>query len=212
MTFGNATPLVGCDIDVVEITENDHGEMWAAGFSNGKAALYRVDPHTGECTVLSKFVTDAPWAIGFLPQTTGPQRLLGELSSGLSLLDATRGSSIQLVPASVSRRAACDIVIGADGDAYVSSVTDWTDPSSPNFLERVDPITGSVSATFTIDRGSIIDGLAVWDDAMYGFTRDGSVQRLTIVDDHVTRTPVTVSRAPKGFTGASSGWVDVVPR
>ncbi len=211
MTFGEPIRLVGCDIDIVEITENDHGEMWAAGFETGKAALYRVDPRTGDCTVLSKFATDAPWAIGFLPQSTGSQRLLGALSSGLSLLDATRGSSIQLVPTTVSRRAACDIVMGADGSAYVASVIDWTDPSSPNVLERVDPITGSVTATFAIDPGSLIDGLAVWSDAMYGFTRDGHVQRLTI-SDHVTRTPVTVSRAPKAFTGASSGWTEFVPR
>lgn len=211
MTFGDGLRLAGCDIGIVEITQNDRGEMWAAGFEEGNAALYRVDPRTGECTVLSKFATDAPWAIGFLPQSTGSQRLLGELSSGLSLLDATRGSSIQLVPTPLSRRAACDIVMGTEGFAYVASVLDWTDRTSPNLLERVDPITGSVNRTFAIDAGSIIDGLAVWSDAMYGFTRDGHVERLTITD-HVTRTPVTVSRAPKGFTGASSGWTDIVPR
>lgn len=212
MTFGDPIALAGCDLEVVEITENDHGEMWAAGFERGKAALYRVDARTGACTVLSKFETSAPWAIGFLPQSTGAQRLLGELSSGLTLLDATRGSGIQLVPSPVSLRAACDIVVGPDGEAYVSSVTDWTDATSPNVLERVDPVTGNVEATFTIDAGSVIDGLAVWAGAMYGFARDGSVEQLGIDGARVTRTPVVALHGPKKFTGASSGWTDIVPR
>ncbi len=212
MTFGDPMALVGCDLNVVEITENEHGEMYAAGFERGKAALYKVDARTGACTVLSKFSTDAPWAIGFLPQSAnGAQRLLGELSSGLTLLDATHGTSVLLAPTPVSRRAACDIVVGPDGDAYVSSVVDWTDDSSANLLEQVDPVSGNVKATFVIDPGAVIDGLATWQGALYGFARDGSIQSLSLEAGRVSRVSLPTIHAPKSFTGASSGWLSVTP-
>jgi len=206
-TFSKPTVFRGCDLTVVEISVDDRGEMYAAGFDAGRAALYRVDPATARCTFLSRVTSSAPWAVGLLPNA---ETLVGASAGPLVLIDPAPKAMTTL--SNPSQESARDIVVAPSGTTYVSMLLDWTDPSSKNVLEEIDPGTGSVLRSSDLGGGEVIEGLAVWDGETHGFGSDGSVFVLDVEAAPVTRTPVSTANGPLHFTGAASyPRPDVVP-
>jgi len=196
--FSQATYFQGCDLNVVEITLDDAGTMYGAGFQSGQAALYRIDPVSGACKVVTRFATDAPWSVGFLRQT-----LFGDESGAFVVLDTSSGMRTLVMPVMQSVREGCDIVLGTDGATYVSAVVDRTAVTPTNVLQSIDPETARVLSSFTLPQGLVLEGLATARGSMYGFSRDGRVLRVTI-DADVTLDPVTTHGGPPHFTGAAS--------
>jgi hypothetical protein len=199
--FSQVAPFVGCDLTVVEITINETGEMFAAGFQDGRAALYQVDPRTAACTVVGKrFTTSAPWAVGFLAN----ERLVGDAAGSVMLLDAVQGTQAILGIGAQSRESARDIVVAPSGKTYVSSLLDWSDPASANVLEEIDPKTGTVLQSTDLGGGEVIEGLAVWDGDIHGFGANGTVFILNVSPTSVTRVPIPTTHGPAHLTGAAS--------
>lgn len=206
LEFGAAVPLAGCDLAVVEITQNQAHEMYGAGFDDGRAALYQIDPGTGACRVVSRFATSAPWAVGFglARSVTEPASLLGDEGGSLVLMDAAKGTRTAMLQVPTLGRSGCDIDVAGDGSAYLSELVDWREPGSANVLESVDPSTGRVLATYAIAPGIVLEGLARWGGTLYGFGRDGRVAAVSVEGDTARLTFVSTRGGPSHFTGAAS--------
>lgn len=199
--FSDRTPFVGCDLTVVEITLDDQGTMYAAGFESGVGALYTVDAANGRCTIVRRFPTDAPWSLGFLNKN-----LFGDEEGALVKLDTTNGmTTVVNATATVSsKREGCDIVQRSDGAMYLSALLDRTSPVPANVLEHVDPDTGLVIEQLDVPANMVIEGLAEAGGVLYGFLRDGRVFRIGLGSDMVELKLVTTSGGPLHFTGAAS--------
>jgi len=206
MEFGAGVPLAGCDLTVVEITQNDAHEMYGAGFDDGRAALYQINPETGACRVVSRFATAAPWAVGFglARSVTEPASLLGDEGGSLVLMDAAKGTRTAMLQVPTLGRSGCDIDVAGDGSAYLSELVDWRDPSSANVLESVDPSTGRVLATYAITSGIVLEGLARWGGTLYGFGRDGRVAAVSVEGGTAHLGFLATRGGPTHFTGAAS--------
>jgi hypothetical protein len=197
--FSDRTPFVQCDLRVVEITLDDKGAMYAAGFENGLGALYQVDAPTGKCTAVRRFPTDAPWSLGFLNKN-----LFGDEAGALVRLDTTSGMETVINATVSSKREGCDIVQRADGSTYLSALLDRTSPVPANVLEHIDPDTGLVFEQLDVPAGMVMEGLAEAGGVLYGFFRDGRVFRIGLDADTVQLKIVTTSGGPLHFTGAAS--------
>lgn len=196
-TFSRPVSFHGCDLAVVEITLDDAGVMFGAGYERGRAALYRIDAETGECVVVKQFQTEGQWSVGFLHKT-----LVAVESSGYVLIDAMNGNRTTITPAPTAMmREGGDIVLGTDGSAWMSELTRSPDTS---FLERIDPDTGRILQQFALPEGIILEGLATADDMLYGFTTDGRVLRVSVDMGIVTLAPIATFDGPAHFTGAAS--------
>ena len=206
LEFGAPLPLTGCDLTVVEITQNDRHEMYGAGFDDGRAALYQIDPSSGSCRVVSRFTTAAPWAVGFglAPSVTEQAALLGDEGGSFVLLDATKGTPTTVLQVPTLGRSGCDIDVAGDGSAYLSELVDWRDPASANVLESVDPSTGRVLGTYTLASGIVLEGLAHWGGLLYGFGRDGRVVAVAFDGAAASLTFVPTHGGPAHFTGAAA--------
>ena len=215
LEFGAPMALVGCDLTVVEITQNERHEMYGSGFDDGRAALYQIDPSSGSCRVISRFTTAAPWAVGFglAPSVTEPGALLGDEGGSLVLLDATKGTRTTVLQVPTLGRSGCDIDVAGDGSAYLSELVDWRDPASANVLESVDPSTGRVLRTYALASGIVLEGLARWGGTLHGFGRDGRVVAVAFEGDAARLTFVPTHGGPAHFTGAASvARSNVLPR
>ncbi len=191
---------------MVEITENAQARMYAAGFYEGRAALYEVDPSSGVCHAVSRFSTRAPWALGFVPSSSPsqPGRLMGDESGSLMLLNPTKGTRITFAPLQSSDQEGCDIVVAPDGATYVSVLADWTNPDAQNVLQQVDPLTGQVIRDYPLAAGEVLEGLAYAGDTLYGFGAGGGVFAMSVGDGTVTSSRLAVQGGPAHFTGAAS--------
>lgn len=197
--FSDRRAFWACDLQVVEITLDDKGAMYAAGFQNGQGALYQVDSN-GKCTAVRKFPTEAPWSVGFLNK-----KLFGDEAGALVRLDTTNGMETVVNATVSSTREGCDIVQRADGATYLSALLDRTSPIPANVLERIDPDTGIVLQQLDVPANMVIEGLAEAAGVLYGFLRDGRVFRIGVDnDDTVQMKMVTTSGGPPHFTGAAS--------
>ena len=197
--FSAPTYFYNCDLTVVEITLDDTGAMYAAGFANGRAALYSVNPSNGACKVVRHFMLDASWSVGFLGN-----RLFGDESGTLVRMDTTSGMQTLVMAAATTKREGCDIVLRADGSAYVSALLDRTSPTPSNVLELIDPETGRVLQQFAIPDGTVLEGLAEAGGILYGFGRDGRVLRIALESGMVQLEPIVTLGGPARFTGAAS--------
>jgi hypothetical protein len=198
-TFTQPIAFRGCDLDVVEITLDDAGAMYGAGYENGQAALYRIEPTTGQCAVVREFRTDGRWSLGYVHQS-----LLGEEAGALVVFNAMNGTRTAVMPAMGTVREGCDIVLGYDGTAYVSALLDRTSPSPVNVIDAIDPTSTMLLRRFTLPLGTILEGLATADGSMYGFARDGRVLRVSFEDNDVRLEPLVTFDGPAHFTGAAS--------
>lgn len=206
LEFGVPMALAGCDLPVVEITQNEHRDMYGAGFEDGRAALYEIDPATGACHVVSRFATPAPWAVGFgLARTVTEQAaLFGDEGGSLVLLDAAKGTRTAVLQVPRLGRSGCDIDVAGDGSAVLSELVDWRDPASVNVLEAVEPATGRVLRTYALAAGTVLEGLAHWGGTLYGFGRDGRVVAVSFEGAAARLTFVPTHGGPAHFTGAAS--------
>jgi hypothetical protein len=188
-----------CDLPIVEITLDDLGKMYAAGYANGFAALYTVNASNGACNVVRRFTSEASWSLGFLGKG-----LFGDESGSLVKLDTTSGMQTVVNATLSSKREGCDIVQREDGSTYVSSILDRTSPTPSNVLEAIDPDTGMVLERLDIPDNAVMEGIAESSGILYGFGRDGLVQRIAVEEGGVKLAPVATTNGPKKFTGAAS--------
>ena len=195
--FGPAIPLSGCDLEIVEIAQRASGELYAAGWSAGRAAVYRVSAETGACASVSRFDASAPFALGFVRAANdATERLVADDGGAFALIDTTSGARTPAPIAIALARRDLDLAPAGDGTAWVSATI-----GGRAVLERVDD-TGRTLASFPTSVA--LEGLAVARGALWGFTADGRVVRVRADAGTITLEPVAARGAPKRVTGASS--------
>lgn len=197
--FSASASFHGCDLNVVEITLDDTGGMYAAGFENGFGALYAVNASTGSCSTVRRFPTDASWSLGFLGKG-----LFGDESGSLVRLDTKNGMQTIVMATVSSKREGCDIVQRADGSTYLSVLLDRTSATPSNVLEWIDPEAGRVLEQYAIPDDTVLEGLAEAGGVLYGFGRDGRVFRIALEPGMVELRPIVTVGGPARFTGAAS--------
>ncbi len=135
--------------------------------------VYRVDPKTGECTLLSALSDGNDHFVGLsfvTPDDGGDDFLVGIDKAGgqVDQIDPGTGKSTPIGDFGAGLLASGDIV-SVKNFGTVATVIDDTNPT--DFLARVDIKTGR--ATIIGDTGySDIWGLGYWQGTLYGFTKD----------------------------------------
>lgn len=193
-----------CDLEIVEITIDDAGVMYAAGFDRGLAALYTINASNGACNAVRRFPIDAPWSLGFLGKGFLGKGLFGDEAGTLVKLDTSNGMATVINATLSTKREGCDIVQSSDGSTYVSALLDRTSPTPANVLETIDPDTGNLLERVAIPNAAVMEGLAESNGVLYGFGRDGVVQRITVESGAAKLTPMSTTNGPARFTGAAS--------
>ncbi len=203
--FGPPRALRGCDLALVELTRKDDGELVAAGWASGVGALYRV--RDGVCEPTAHFNVATSFAVAFVAQPTGGTKLLGDEGGRLVTLDIL-GAQTEIVKRPNLGQTAGDVLVTGDGDGWVT----LADSAGVVTLQRIDPLTGAVRASFALPTNEPIEGLVEGPGGLLGFTAGGRVVSITFVEGNAVLRARAVTGAPARFTGAASAWAGGPPR
>ena len=191
----------GCQ-DVEDIALDEDSNIYATT----PVGLYSVDRATAVCTLIA--MGDYPNSLSFVPANTldpDVEALVGYVDDQYVRIDPMTGA-IQNIgdPWSNNFVSSGDIVSVKDGPTYLT-IKDAPGGSGQcnDCLVSIDPATGVIVTTYPNLGYDRVFGAAFWAGSVYGFTTQGELFAVTIVDGQLMTTPIDT---PPGlsFWGAGS--------
>jgi len=182
--------------DITDIAIDKTGMMIGVSFGS----VYRIDPTTAHCTLLSSSLSGNFNGLSFVPAAqigqTGDDVLVGTRNSDGKVfrIDPTSGMATQIGDMGAGFSSSGDLV-AVDGFGTMQTVSGGFGPDSLARLAQ-----GSFAATAVGSTGvSEIWGVAFWKSKIYGFTNGGAF----VLIDATTGAATSVSQMDIAWWGAA---------
>ncbi len=168
--------------------------------------LWAIDRATAACTLISRGVY--PNSLSFVPAGTldaTTEALVGFVDDQYVRIDPVSGA-IQNIgdPWSNGFISSGDIVSVKNGPTFLTiKDADSGQNQCADCLVEINPATGAIMTSYTNLGYDRVFGTAFWAGSVYGFTTEGELFEVTIVDGELMTTPI---QTPQGlsFWGAGS--------
>jgi hypothetical protein len=200
---GIVGPFTGCgDPTRVEDIALDANSNLYGTSENG---LYRIDPNTAVCTLIASGAY--PNSLSFVPKGTvdpNEEALVGYLDDVYVRIDTTTGMITNIGSlGSATLISSGDIVSVKNGPTYLTVKERNNGTTCRDCLVRVNPATGALVEGYGPLGFDRVFGTAFWAGSVYGFTNDGKLFEIQIVNGDLVTTPIST---PNGlsFWGAGS--------
>ena len=152
----------GDPVQLTDIAWSPGGILYGATFGE----LVRIDPDSGEVSIVASFSADAVNALTFLPDG----RLLAADLSGMVLIvdvETARTETIAVYPAGMVSSG--DLVVAADGSVYATATDTSVEPPR-EFLLLIEPDSGTVETVSSSLPMAVYGLVAEVDGSLIGLT------------------------------------------
>jgi hypothetical protein len=191
----------GCQ-DVEDIALDEDSNL----FGTTSMGLFRIDRGTAACTLVAS--GDYPNSLSFVPAGTldpDVEALVGYVDDQYVRIDPMTGAIENIgAPWNNNFVSSGDIVSVKDGPTYLTIKDAVSGGGTCNdCLVSINPATGAIMTTYPNLGYDRVFGAAFWAGSVYGFTTQGELFEVTIVDGQLMTTPI---ETPQGlsFWGAGS--------
>lgn len=201
---GVVGPFVGCGdpVRVEDIALDAESNL----YGTSESGLYRIDSNTAVCTLIASGAY--PNSLSFVPKGTvdpDEEALVGYLEDAYVRINTSTGQITNIGSlGSATLISSGDIVSVKNGPTYLTvKDRDQNGTSCRDCLVRVNPATGALVEGYGPIGFDKVFGTAFWAGSVYGFTNDGDLFEIQIVNGDLVTTPIST---PNGlsFWGAGS--------
>ena len=194
--------FAGCG-HVADIALDETSTIYA---TNG-VELFVVENNTARCTKVA--AGSFPNSLSFVPAGTlgEAEALVGFEGGSYVKIDTTTGTTEKIGDLGGGFESSGDVVSVREGKTFLTV----KGPDCADCLVEIDPKTGALTKNWGSLGLADVFGLAFWGGELYAFTDSGKVALVTLKDDTLETTSLTVPNAPADLSFRGAGSTTVAP-